>query len=149
MKAASERERTAYHEAGHWVIGDVFGYAHGGVSIEPDEERGTLGHVVPLEGPETFYYEDGLIPVERVEGWVCSYYAGFAADVRLSPETEETARQGASDDDEKAEALPRTRGPRDGRRSPAASRAHGGARGGALAGDRAHRPRSGRARKSR
>ena len=37
------REQIALHEAGHWVIGELLGFAQGLVSIQPDERRGALG----------------------------------------------------------------------------------------------------------
>lgn len=96
----SERIRTAYHEAGHWVIGNVFGILQDRVTIRPNADRGTLGHVKSAD--VRVWPRDGEIQGEDI---VCTYYAGFEAEVRISPETEAGARFQAEDDDERAERL--------------------------------------------
>jgi hypothetical protein len=109
-RVAVERARTAYHEAGHLVIGSLFGFRCSSVSIRPDEERGSLGRVIPLDGPESRSHrvDSGGQMVsgmsrETVEQWVCTIFAGFAAEVRFSPDTDDEARAGAWSDDEQAE----------------------------------------------
>ena len=39
-----------------------------------------------------------------LERWLCVLFAGFAAEVRFAPESRDAAREGASGDDEQAEA---------------------------------------------
>ena len=109
-RVAVERARTAYHEAGHLLIGSLFGFRCSSVSIRPDEERGSLGRVIPLEGPESRSYRVDSggqmvceVSRETVEQWLCTLFAGFAAEVRFSPDTDEETRAGAWGDDEQAE----------------------------------------------
>jgi hypothetical protein len=109
-RIAVERARTAHHEAGHLLIGSLFGFACSSVSIRPDDLRGSLGRVVTMEGPETRSHRVGsagqiLIEVRRetVEQWVCTLFAGFAAEARFAPDACDAARNGAWGDDEQAE----------------------------------------------
>jgi ATP-dependent Zn protease len=100
-RIAVERARTAYHEAGHLVIGMLFGFRCSSVSIRPDELRGSLGRVVPLgehAGPS-------LVDLSRgsVERWVCVLFAGRAAEVRFAPDARDAAGEAARGDDEQAE----------------------------------------------
>ena len=106
-----ERARTAYHEAGHLLIGSLFGFLCSSVSIRPDDARGSLGRVVALGGPacRSARANGGwqmMSGVSRgtVERWLCVLFAGFAAEVRFAPESRDAAREGASGDDEQAEA---------------------------------------------
>jgi len=100
-RIAVERARTAYHEAGHLVIGMLFGFRCSSVSIRPDETRGSLGRVVPLE------VHGGQVAVEIsrewVERWLFVLFAGYAAEVRFAPDARDAAREGARGDDEQAD----------------------------------------------
>jgi len=100
-RIAVERARTAYHEAGHLVIGMLFGFRCSSVSIRPDETRGSLGRVVPLDE------HGGRVAVEirrgTVERWLCVLFAGYAAEVRFAPDARDAAREGARGDDGQAE----------------------------------------------
>jgi ATP-dependent Zn protease len=100
-RIAVERARTAYHEAGHLVIGMLFGLRCSSVSIRPDETRGSLGRVVPLDPRGGLAVEISRGTVER---WLCVLFAGFAAEVRFAPDASHAAREGARGDDEQAEA---------------------------------------------
>jgi len=100
-RTAVERARTAYHEAGHLVIGILFGFRCSSVSIRPDEARGSLGRVVPLE--ERTGGQLAEISRETVERWVCVLFAGYSAEVRFAPDARDAAREGARGDDEQAE----------------------------------------------
>ena len=109
---------TAYHEAGHCVVGGIFGHGCDDASIVPGD--GTLGHVT---ANGMYWVEDDVnrdldreLVEERVcslyaglEERVCSLYAGYAAQVRFAPESAERARlgagSGAGSDDERAEEL--------------------------------------------
>ena len=109
-RTAVERARTAYHEAGHLLIGSHFGFLCSSVSIRPDEERGSLGRVVALEGPVCGKYRSGWggqwsveVSRETLEQWMCVLFAGFAAEVRFAPDARDAAREGASGDDKQAE----------------------------------------------
>src|SRR4029453_19159106 len=109
-RIAVERARTAYHEAGHLLIGSLFGFLCSSVSIRPDEAGGSLGRVVPLEGPESWSYRidrggQPIIEMRRqiVEQWVWVLFAGFAAEVRFAPDFRDAAREGAWGDDEQAQ----------------------------------------------
>jgi hypothetical protein len=80
------------------------------VSIRPDEERGSLGRVIPLEGPESRAHpvQNGGQTVlevgrEALEQWICTLFAGFAAEVRFAPHARDNARECARGDDEQAE----------------------------------------------
>jgi ATP-dependent Zn protease len=95
---ALERARTAYHEAGHLVIGIIFGFRCSSVSIRPDEARGSLGRTAPIEG-----HTGEPQSRETVERWLCVLFAGYAAEVRFAPDAREAAREGARGDDEQAE----------------------------------------------
>ena len=90
-----ERARTAYHEAGHLVIGSLFGFRCASVSIRPDESRGSLGRVVPLDRSEGSR--------EVIEQRLCTLFAGWAAERRFSPGEEREAREAAWGDDAQAE----------------------------------------------
>jgi len=110
-RIAVERARTAYHEAGHLLIGSLFGFLCSSVSIRPDDARGSLGRVVALGGPACRNSRAmGGPPVmsgasrETVEQWLCVLFAGFAAEVRFAPEARDAARESAWGDDEQAEA---------------------------------------------
>jgi len=96
-----ERARTAYHEAGHLVIGMLFGFRCSSVSIRPDETRGSLGRVVPL-GEHT---GQAAVDLGRgsVERWLCVLFAGCAAEVRFAPDARDAAREAARGDNEQAE----------------------------------------------
>jgi ATP-dependent Zn protease len=100
-RIAIERARTAYHEAGHLVIGMLFGFRCSSVSIRPDDARGSLGRVVPLEG------HGGQVAVEisrgTIDRWVSVLFAGYAAEVRFAPGARDAAREGARGDDDQAE----------------------------------------------
>ena len=100
-RIAVERARTAYHEAGHLVIGMLFGFRCSSVSIRPDEMRGSLGRVVPLGG----HAGQAAVDLGRgaVERWLCVLFAGYAAEVRFAPDARNAAREGARGDDEQAE----------------------------------------------
>jgi ATP-dependent Zn protease len=100
-RTAVERARTAYHEAGHLVIGMVLGFRCSSVSIRPDEARGSLGRVVPLEGRDGPMAD--TISRGKVERWVCVLYAGYAAEVRFAPDAHDAARDGARGDDAQAD----------------------------------------------
>lgn len=109
-RTAVERARTAYHEAGHLLIGNLFGFLCSSVSIRPDDERGSLGRVVPLERPENRGCRVGGGGRRAIEGnratleqWLCVLFAGFAAEVRFAPDSRDAAREGASGDDAQAE----------------------------------------------
>lgn len=73
-------KRTAYHEAGHYVamwamMREQAGedhYTGEAITIFPNEELGTLGHVTPL-------YED-IETVEGVRTYLVSLYAGGEAE---------------------------------------------------------------------
>ena len=58
MTLKQTRRSTAYHEAGHAVIGRVLGLTCGGATIVPDYDEGSAGHAVTY--------------VERsIENWHC------------------------------------------------------------------------------
>src|SRR5688572_23828304 len=100
-RIAVERARTAYHEAGHLVIGMLFGIRCSSVSIRPDEMRGSLGRVVPLGG----HAGPSIVDLSRgsIERWVCVLFAGRAAEVRFAPDARDEALESARGDDEQAE----------------------------------------------
>ena len=100
-RIAVERARTAYHEAGHLVIGMSFGFRCSSVSIRPDELRGSLGRVVPLGGHVG--QSVGELSRGSVERWLCVLYAGCAAEIRFAPDARDAAREAARGDDEQAE----------------------------------------------
>ncbi len=93
----------AYHEAGHYVVAHMFGHHQDGLTIEPDSEKGSLGHTTPMEDPGTFTYANDEERLERIAQEVCTLYAGFAAQIRVQPGIEERARLGARRDFEAAE----------------------------------------------
>lgn len=110
-RIAVERARTAYHEAGHLLIGSLFGFLCSSVSIRPDDARGSLGRVVALGGPacrgsraNSGWEMMRGASRETVEQWLCVLFAGFAAEVRFAPQSRDAAREGALGDDEQAEA---------------------------------------------
>ena len=43
------------------------------------------------------------VSTETVEHWLCTLYAGFAAEIRFAPDAEDSARSGAFGDDEQAD----------------------------------------------
>ena len=102
-RIAVERARTAYHEAGHLVIGMLYGFRCSSVSIRPDEARGSLGRVVPLDA------HGGQMAIgnsrRAIERWLCVLFAGYAAEVRFAPDARDAAREGARGDDQQAEDL--------------------------------------------
>ena len=100
-RTAVERARTAYHEAGHLVIGMLFGFRCSSVSIRPDEARGSLGRVIPRE--EYAGQAAGEISRRAIEPWVCVLFAGYAAEARFAPDARDAAREGARGDDDQAE----------------------------------------------
>lgn len=109
----SDREETAYHEAGHVFACDELGVLHGGLSIIPRGD-GTGGRV-PVEGDDGFFVPEGIAPDSLdVEGAFCAWaeeqavidYAGHAGVVELLGIADMTdrsaARHGAGLDFEKA-----------------------------------------------
>ncbi len=88
-------DKIAYHEAGHFVVGNILGSsAEYGVTIEPEGDA--LGRCLgefPL-GPSP--------TVNEVENACTMLYAGFAAQVQFDPSMEEQARVNAADDDDEA-----------------------------------------------
>ncbi len=95
--------QVAHHEAGHYVIGQLFGQLQWKLSIVPDRE--SAGRVM---GEGDFYWNadaDWEIDRQSLVGHVCTYYAGFAAQIRSAPESSEAARLTAWTDDEKADDL--------------------------------------------
>lgn len=93
-------EETAYHEAGHFVIGHTLGLARRVVSIEPGVIPGTLGYVHGEVYPTTV--RDGEL-VGDVEAGIVTMYAGGAAAECFGPG--EDRRAGCDSDDEQADRL--------------------------------------------
>lgn len=102
-RIAVERARTAYHEAGHLVVGMLHGFRCSSVSIRPDETRGSLGRVIPLDRHGA--HSEVGDSRDALERWLCVLFAGYAAEVRFAPDARESAREGARGDDEQAEDL--------------------------------------------
>ncbi|HVV53264.1 MAG TPA: hypothetical protein VHO06_26635 [Polyangia bacterium] len=99
----SDLERTAYHEAGHFVASRALELddTHS-ISIIPDDERGTAGHAV-TDSMERWVDERENPSPEKRKKLVVSLCAGFAAQRRFDPdEPEDNARAGAEDDFQKA-----------------------------------------------
>jgi len=95
---ATERERTAYHEAGHFVAGLQAVDVQASISIVPDDEAGTWGHVIG-EVCERYVDERMNPGREKVIASVVSLYAGFAAQRLLDPQQPEAeALAGATAD---------------------------------------------------
>lgn len=84
------RKQTAYHEAGHGVVGYRLGYPMGLVSCIPNKDQGTLG-TTGGDGPALDGSED--------EDFIVGLYAGGAAQRRLDPTTGD---DGCWGDNEKA-----------------------------------------------
>jgi len=61
-----QRKATAYHEAGHAVIGRVLNLSCGGATIIPDYEDGSAGHSI-IKDPMYTYGEWGSIIFAKVE----------------------------------------------------------------------------------
>ncbi len=85
----TEKEMTAYHEAGHTVAAFRFGHPHGFVSIVPNDATGTAGHSC---------CEDSDEPEEMV----IKLLAGYAAQVEAGG-NEADARAGSWSDFEEAQ----------------------------------------------
>ena len=103
----TELERTAHHEAGHYVahyVGQDEGHLGGAlsVSIVPNDKEGSLGRIRAQECPRSS--ETGDWPKrETIEAHVVACCAGFAAQRRFDPSEDETqARGGAANDFELA-----------------------------------------------
>jgi hypothetical protein len=80
-----EKERIAYHEAGHAVASVRYGRKFLNVTIRPDAEyKGCL---------------KGLEELKDRRKEVIVRLAGFAADVKWNPKTESVARKGVESDD--------------------------------------------------
>jgi hypothetical protein len=92
---AEQDAGTAYHEAGHFVIGNVFGLRDHWLTIEPhgDSLGGVFGEY-PLRDGAT---------LEEVDQVVISYYAGVATEAQLDPSSADRAREHGGGDDEQAE----------------------------------------------
>ena len=104
MSTKSERARrcleaTAYHEAGHAVVCCREGRRFRRATIEPDGERGTLGHVAGVVQPKWFRPDLELTPrlMIRAESEIVELWAGPAAERRF---TNRWNRVGARGDEE-------------------------------------------------
>jgi len=91
--------RVAFHEAGHFVAGTAVGVDFEFVTIDPKRRRWECRVKHPLRFLQKNRNARG------VERWVSMLYAGYAADVRFSPETKAEAREGARGDYKNAEIL--------------------------------------------
>jgi len=99
-------ERTAFHEAGHFVACCYLTPDHGTtqVSIVPDKKEGSAGHHSRLEGPgpvrgagtmeDPFQYDP-----KEIKNYVVTLYAGAAAELRLDPSRTKEVSAGAEYDD--------------------------------------------------
>ena len=99
----SDTTRTAYHEAGHFVVayalsnyGEDYGVLHKEITIKPDGE--SFGQVIYESNK--FAADPKLIRDEAI-----SMYAGYYAEVRYDPAYADTAKKHADRDFEKAKKL--------------------------------------------
>lgn len=104
MLANPDPQRTAYHEAGHAVADYVLGREVKHVTINPDEEKGTLGHCAGAPPTEDEHPEYGL--THEAGGWVrdmlVSLQAGGLAEEKHCGECDEA---GCGQDNEAAVSL--------------------------------------------
>jgi ATP-dependent Zn protease len=103
---------TAIHEAGHAVLQTVLGIGCGGVTIVPDNAKGTEGHAQDRDqyGKQT---EDGAIDVvASLRVWAedafllrhaIAHYAGGEAERRAAPSEWNDRRAGAKSDRREAQ----------------------------------------------
>lgn len=87
-------ERTAHHEAAHAIADTKFGFKFLEVTIERHGDA--LGES---------YCDGDCYDDEDVTNRITSLLSGYAADIKFSPETGESARWGASSDFESAEEM--------------------------------------------
>jgi ATP-dependent Zn protease len=106
----------AFHEAGHAVADVHLGLTFAGVSIVPNQARGTLGRSYCLHEDQYEYLrsENGLeqrINPVKAEKVLISLMAGFCAEIRYGA-PKRKARNGARGDFEKARQILRESGRR-------------------------------------
>lgn len=94
----SERQRTAYHEAGHAVAAYRGGFDSNylcAVSTVPDPGKGTFGWAC---------YADQFSDIDspEMEAWLLSMFAGYAAELQFCPREAERIHLTAASDFEKA-----------------------------------------------
>lgn len=103
-----EPSLTAIHESGHAVVARSLGFHGVRASIKPGED--TLGRI---------FHDSRSRRIESVQGTVCDIpgfaediqneivvcFAGYAAEVRLAPESEQHAKLGSADDNLQAAKL--------------------------------------------
>lgn len=82
---------TAYHEAAHLVAGHLLTPRAGQLELSIERRGDTLGRVIAGG------IQDGD-GVREVEGMIVFLFAGYAAEMRLDPDAEQSARIGANDD---------------------------------------------------
>lgn len=105
------REATAYHEAGHYVAKVRLGlpYDCWDLSIIPDDERGSEGHVTFTGFLDAYASGQpgvvGEVPLEDVNAEIVVHYAGRAAHLEFNPDLFKLANAGAGGDNDKAEYL--------------------------------------------
>ena len=83
MRPLHARRATAYHEAGHAAVHHHFGHQIELISIQPDPESGSLGHA--RSSLFNFYGINRRDLRRVVREHVIASYAGFEAEVRVSP----------------------------------------------------------------
>jgi ATP-dependent Zn protease len=90
MTKTQQLWRTAYHEAGHVVVGLHVGLRVLQASIVPDEAEGTLGHVQRAKVRSDFDWDDDRDPQRmwairrKLEPMVMMAYVGVLAERRHS-----------------------------------------------------------------
>jgi hypothetical protein len=99
----TDRERTAYHEAGHFVASWALELVTYHITIIPNPDTGT-GGLVASEACERWVDESQHPPREAIEAHLISLYAGYAAQRHFDPdEPDDRARAAAASDFSAAE----------------------------------------------
>jgi len=108
--ALKQQKSCAFHEAGHAVADVRLGLTFAGVSIVPNQSKGTLGRSYCFcdDQYEILRSPSGgleqCINPEKAERVVISLLAGFCAEIRYGA-PKRKARNGARDDFEKAQQI--------------------------------------------
>lgn len=77
VEKAKQREATAYHEAGHALAYLLTGWKFKYITIKPDKETDTIGHLMPYNKGEMFWYS---MSVERLMNYCRRSLSGVIAE---------------------------------------------------------------------
>jgi hypothetical protein len=98
------RREVAYHEAGHTVVHLLYGHPICEVTVRPDRDRGSAGHVESVYGGiiEKLCMDDDSLRMELLRQLVRASYAGYAAQCLANPRAD---RERSGQDDLQASEL--------------------------------------------